>query len=529
MRKKSILMVSSALLLTTLAGCGNQGGNSSGGGTTPADVYVITFNFNDEVSRPMKKEVAKGSSLEKAPTPLREGYDFSGWYTALTGGEKATFPLLVTADTSLYARWDAATLQATFDLNYEDAPASTVVDVAYGQTVSAIEDPTRDHYVFRYWTLDPEGSRQATFPYTMKKDTTFYASWRDEDVIIYTVTAHYGDYDGAPEDKVFNVEEGNSITKSMLSDPTRSGYDFKGWALSENGTPITFPFTPTADADLYAVWELVSYKLDFYYNYVDSPSTYYVQTTYHGGEQFNAPETDPTRDGYTFVGWYTAEKGGNKVKFPTTGYRNLKYYAHWESLPVTTDLFQAEYCYFDPNFDYPGYSGQAKGDQAVIKTEATGTLVDDYPLNSARQAGLAYVVSYQYSKSAVLRFEIEATEDIPNAILSINWSAEFDNVFSPNTDAKYIIAVNGKAVEYPDTPLFCDPENFASPGPFVLTELGSVNLVKGTNVIEMRPDNDISKAAIPSMGPVIDYIKFDYTSSSKLSWKPIYDNLDGKY
>ncbi|MBO5529410.1 MAG: InlB B-repeat-containing protein, partial [Bacilli bacterium] len=429
MRKKSILLVSSALLASTLAGCGGQSSSAvtSGGGGLPVigNAYVVTFNFNDGSSRPMKKEVAKGTSLEKGPTPVREGYDFMGWYTALEGGEQVTFPFAITADTSLYAHWDAAKLEATFYLNYEGAPEPTVVEVAYGQSVEPIDDPVRDKFVFRYWTLDPEGNLPAEFPYQMKKDVSFYASWRDEDTRVYTVTAHYGDYDGAPEDKVFTLEEGESLAKSSLPDPTRSGYDFKGWSLTEGGEAITFPLTPTEDTDLYAIWELKTYNLDFAYNYVDSPSTYFLRTTYHGGENFDAPETDPTRDGYTFAGWYTAEKGGTKVKFPTTGYRNLKYYAHWESVPVVTDILHAEYCAFDPNFDYPGYSGQAKGDQCVIKTSAPGTLVDNYPMNSARASGLAYVVSYQYSNSAVLRFEFEASEDITGAKLLINWSAEF--------------------------------------------------------------------------------------------------------
>lgn len=127
-----------------------------------------------------------------------------------------------------------------------------------------------------------------------------------------------------------------------------------------------------------------------------------------------------------------------------------------------------------------------------------------------------------------MRFEFEASEDIVGAKLLINWSAEFDEVFGPSGDAKYVITVNGKAVDYPPTDLYADAENFASPGPFTLTELGTVNLAKGTNIIEMRPDNNITHGAISSMGPVIDYIKFDYGASGKISWKPIYDNLDGK-
>ncbi|MDY6391518.1 MAG: InlB B-repeat-containing protein [Bacilli bacterium] len=539
MRKRNLLLVSSVLGLTACAG----GGGTSGSYTPSGDYYTITFDFADSSSRPYKKEVAKGSALDSAPNPARTGYDFSGWYTLSEGGESVNFPYTPTQDITLYAHWSAAEFDVTFDLNYEGAPESTVVSIAYGESVSAPETkPEREHFVFRYWTLDAAGEQRAEFPYLIKKDTTFYASWRDEDIRTYTVTVHYGDYDGAPEDKVFELEEGQSITLADLPNPTRTGYDFKGWALSDGGAAITLPFAPTSDADLYALWEVKSYKLEFYYNYVDSPKSVYYSTTYVGGADFNAPETDPTREGYSFAGWYTANKGGNKVTFPTTAYRNLKYYAHWESLPLTTNTFHAEYCAVDPNFNYPGYSGAAKGDQCIVPSSQPGVLVDNYPTNSSRSAGKGFAVSYQYTNSAVIRFEIDAAEDITGAELSINWSTEFDAfddgtpiVFTPSSsdpskEAVYEITVNGKAVNYEPTQLVCDhsPGAFAAHGPFTKTVLGTVNLKKGTNIIELSPNNSVVVGAITAIGPVVDYIEFDYSGSDKLSWKPVYDNLDGK-
>ena len=41
-------------------------------------------------------------------------------------------------------------------------------------------------------------------------------------------------------------------------------------------------------------------------------------------------------------------------------------------------------------------------------------------------------------------------------------------------------------------------------------------------------DNNIVNGAMTAMGPVVDYIKFDYSGNDKLSWKPVYDNIDGK-
>ncbi|MCR5490530.1 MAG: InlB B-repeat-containing protein [Bacilli bacterium] len=531
MRNRFLLLTTSLALIAGLASC--DSGSSDNSGQVNADCFVVTFNFNDSSSRPYKFEVDKGSALSEAPTPAREGYDFIGWYTAESNGDKVTFPYTPTADATLYAHWDAAKFDVTFDYNYEGAPAATVVEVAYNETVSAPEtDPTRDGFVFRYWTSNQEGTDKVDFPYLIKKSETFYASWRAEDIKVFTVTIHYGDYEGALPDATIEIEDGQQLTRSMITEPEkRSGYNFKGWSLTDGGETITLPITPTENMDLYAVWERVSYTVSYYYNYIDCPSSVFASESFYGGEQFNAPATDPTRPGHEFLGWYTAEKGGKVVTFPTTGYRNLKYYAHWKSNPVTTDIFHAEYTEFDPSFNYPGYSGAAKGDECVIRTTATGALVDEYPTNSARSAGNAYAVSYQYTSDAVIRFQITSSEAVSGAKLSVNWSSEFDAEFAPTGDCAYEITVNGSAVSYPSTFLAGGRDDNGNPnvtpGPFVLTELGSINIKEGVNVIEMSPNNSQGSGTMQALAPVIDYLKID-GATGKLSWSPFYDNIDGK-
>jgi len=540
MRNRPILLLISLLSVGTLFGCGVSPSSSGGGGTSGevviGDYYTITFNYNDSSSRPFKKEVEKGSPLDSTPNPIREGYQFDGWYTALEGGEKVSFPYTATSNVTLYAHWSAAKFDVTFDYNYEGAPSPYVVKIEYNQTVNAPADvPTRENYVFRYWAVDQAGEEAASFPYLIREDAHFYASWRDVDVVVYTVNVHFGDYDEAPEDLVFEVEEGDSVTRAMIGDnPSRSGYTFMGWSLSEGGELITLPFTPTEDATIYAVWERVSYTLKFQYNYTDSPAATFETTTFYAGEDIAAPKTDPTRENYTFVGWYTAEKGGTKVTFPTKAYRNLTYYAHWEHLAVTTDMLQAEYCYFDPNFNYPGYSGAAKGDQCVIPV-APGfdCYVDNYPTNSMTIAGKAYAVSYQYSNDAVLEFKFEASEDISSAVLSINWSSEFDEEFGPDeSSTTYVIEVNGTAVNY--DPVFLESNRneggqpVIEPGPFLLCDLGTVSLNQGSNTVRMHPNNSVVHGTMTATAPVIDYISFTYEGTGKISWKPVYLNIEGK-
>lgn len=54
-----------------------------------------------------------------------------------------------------------------------------------------------------------------------------------------------------------------------------------------------------------------------------------TQTRTWGVEQITEPSA-PTREGYTFDGWYTAASGGTVVTFPsTTPLNNVTYYAQW--------------------------------------------------------------------------------------------------------------------------------------------------------------------------------------------------------
>lgn len=59
----------------------------------PAAVYKITFDANSESVLPTSKDVTYGSTYGTLPAPTRNGYSFTGWYTAKMGGTKITIPL----------------------------------------------------------------------------------------------------------------------------------------------------------------------------------------------------------------------------------------------------------------------------------------------------------------------------------------------------------------------------------------------------------------------------------------------------
>lgn len=522
------LLLSMCMLVVGVAGCTPEDNGSE------EDVYNLIFDYNDSSVRSRTVEVEKGESLSCFAKPVRDGYSFAGWYTASEDGEEVVFPYKPDSDKTIYAHWTPGIYDVTFNWNYGDTPETSVQHIEYKSTVSApAEEPVRTNYVFRYWSLKEDGLTQVTFPYTVTKNVSFYASWRSADIKVFNVTFDYGEYEGAPNDLKYEIEEGTAVQKSQAVEPNRTGYVIKHWSTTQDGlNPVTFPFTPAADATLYAVWEEQTYTMGLRYNYTDSPSTFFKRVDFKANAQIAEPEV-PEREGYSFAGWYTTARGGEKVEFPLTLTRNASYFAHWISNSVTTDTFHAEYVSFDPDMKYPGYSGSALGAQCIIPNDVTGIAVDNYPLNSKRKEGRGFYVSYQYVRGAALVFEIYASETINNVSLVVNWASEIVNggiTVGPTGENAYTVSVNGTALNY-------SPVNITGPNEggqqykcgfkeYTLSATFTLNQGKNTIVFETANDNKAMGGTTNAVAPMTDYIRLSYAGSGKLSWHPVYDNLD---
>lgn len=101
---------------------------------------------------------------------------------------------------------------------------------------------------------------------------------------------------------------GETLTLSKTK-PTRSGYDFVGWATSANGAAAYQPggnYTTNAAVTLYAVWAQTSYTVS--YNAQGGTGAPAAQTKYKG-VNLTLSSTVPTKDGYVFQGWATSAGG----------------------------------------------------------------------------------------------------------------------------------------------------------------------------------------------------------------------------
>lgn len=77
---------------------------SSGGGGGGTTRYTVSFETNGG-SKISKQTVARNTALKEPTAPIKEGFDFAGWYTDKDLREKYDFSAKVTKSLTLYAAW----------------------------------------------------------------------------------------------------------------------------------------------------------------------------------------------------------------------------------------------------------------------------------------------------------------------------------------------------------------------------------------------------------------------------------------
>ena len=188
------------------------------------------------------------------------------------------------------------------------------------------------------------------------------------------------------------IESGNTATKP--SDPTKKGYTFIGWYSDEAlNTLYDFASAVNNDITLYAKWAIDTFTVSFD---VKGGSETIDDQTVEYNSTVTKP-TDPTKDGYTFGGWYTSSYYLTEYNFSSKVTKSITLYAKWNEIPKTV-----KYEVGEPSVEIWTDSINVKWIKVSVPVTNTGTAdlyLDDATIDIESSTGtlldtLSYVGGY---------------------------------------------------------------------------------------------------------------------------------------
>lgn len=213
-------------------------------------VHTITLNPNNGMVE-INSIVSNGDgTLDALPIPIREDYNFDGWYTSPDGGRKVDISEVYTQDTTLYAHWtqmveppDPSIFTVTFNTAGGTVTPKTMT-VGKDGKLSNLPIPIRTGYIFNGWYTAPDGGTSVTIDTIFTENTTVYAHWTFEgtgnggggsgsghaSANTYAVTVEKVEH-GKVTSRQTNAARGSTVTLIAAPD---SGYALSTLTVTDN-------------------------------------------------------------------------------------------------------------------------------------------------------------------------------------------------------------------------------------------------------------------------------------------------------
>ena len=226
----------------------------------------------------------------------------------------------------------------TFTVTFNSKGGSAVENqtVNSGEVATKPTDPTREGHVFQGWYKEEAYTNKFNFATeTITANITLYARWTVK-ADSYTVTFNTGD--GGPLVAAQTVKHGAKATQP--TDPTRSDATFAGWYKDEAKTQ-NFDFATeiiTTNITLYAKWTASSFVYIVTFNTGVEGIEVASQRV---SPDSKAPQpADPTREHYTFDGWYKEQTYENRFDFTKELItQDITLYAKWTATTLYKVVF----------------------------------------------------------------------------------------------------------------------------------------------------------------------------------------------
>ena len=283
--------------------------------------YTIKFNSNGGTT--IDDVVAlRDTKIIKPIDPIRIGFMIEGWYIDTELTQKYDFNNLITSSFTLYAKWETA----KYDVSFETSGGTIIPSqkIEYNQTVTVVTNPTREDYTFDGWYINKELTTKFDFNSKITSNLIIYAKWT---IIKYNVSFNSNGGSVLADCK---ISSGQPLSKP--ANPIKSGYIFAGWYIDAGlRTLYDFESLVRKDLVLYARWNvdsgsIVEKKYTIAFDSDGGTDVDNIEVV--EGYAATAPKA-PTKEGYTFGGWYIDITDEFAFDFATPIIRDYRLVAKW--------------------------------------------------------------------------------------------------------------------------------------------------------------------------------------------------------
>lgn len=298
--------------------------------------YQTTYGSLNRTSQSVAYGSKGSCTLTMPANNAQYTYTFKGWYTAANGGETKVGSSLtletpsVTGAATYYAYVTRVVNRYTFTFNANggSTPSSSSITKNYNEAIGTLPTCSRaaDNtytYAFAGWfdTAAASGGTQLTTTTKVTSNKTWYARWTAT-YKNYTVT--WNGNGGTPSKSSSSFHYNDAL--GTLPTATRTGYTFKGWSTSANGSVNVSTTTKVTDnVTYYAIWQINSYTLTVT---AGTGGTVSGSGTYNYGATVTLKATPSA--GYHFVKW---SDGNTNASRTVTVTGNATYTATFEQDP----------------------------------------------------------------------------------------------------------------------------------------------------------------------------------------------------
>lgn len=253
--------------------------------------YTVTIDFKSE-QQVETRTVNHGSPIGAITVLDKVGHNFKGWF--LGNGTEVFENTIVTSNMTINASWEKKSFELTLQANggkFEGDLDQLVIDVEYGDKLAdVIQMPVRSGYSC---TFVYENEEEVSLDTLIEDNLTIKAKWLANSYKIYF------EVDGAPFGEAKDVTYGLPVNDSGILEVTsKTGHTFIGWFYNEQEIKNETVYLYLEDITVSARFTVNKYKITF-----DSNGGTPVESIYQDyGTEITTP-TNPTKTGYSFASW----------------------------------------------------------------------------------------------------------------------------------------------------------------------------------------------------------------------------------